>query len=443
MRHFSFLSKLLLLAVITVIATTARAQKMQYFRPNDKTGLNIFETTKADTVSFNKLHVKVGGNFTQDFQMLKNKNAATPNIQNGVNVNDVMKLSNAFNLAMANLIIDAQLADGVRMSLTTYLSSRHHQEAWVQGGYIQFDKLSFLKSPVLDKIMEKVTIKIGDFMPDYGDAHYRRTDGGNTIYNPFVENNIMDAFTTEIGGEIYYHANNGFFLMGGMTNGMLNPSVKAVSAIDAKTGKVNKNAPALIGKIGFDKQINPDFRARLTASIYNVNSSSSNTLYSGDRTGSHYFLAMENVSANVTSNAWSGRFIPGFSQQVRSFMINPFFKYKGIEFFGTAEVAKGRTISETALRQNTQLAGDIIYRFPADKENFWLGVRYNTLKAAMAGVSNDVNINRTAGSFGWFLTKNIMLKAEYVGQSYNDFPTNDYRHGGKFHGAMLEASIGF
>ena len=37
---------------------------------------------------------------------------------------------------------------------------------------------------------------------NYGDAHFRRSDNGNAIYNPFVGNYIMDAFTTEIGGEV-------------------------------------------------------------------------------------------------------------------------------------------------------------------------------------------------------------------------------------------------
>lgn len=443
MKRFNSVSKLFLIAAITLIGTTATAQKMQFFRPNSQDGLNVFETTKADTVPFDKIHVKIGGSFSQDFQMLKNKNSADPNMQGGTNINDVAKLTSGFNLAMANLIIDAQLADGIRLSLTTYLSSRHHQEAWVKGGYIQFDKLTFLNSPAIDKLMENVTIRIGDFMPDFGDAHYRRTDGGSSIHNPFVENYIMDAFTTEIGGEIYYHADNGFFVMGGLTNGLLNPSVKKITAIDAKTGKENKNSPALVGKIGFDKQVNSDFRARLSASVYNVNSSSSNTLYWGDRTGSHYFLAMENLNATVKDNAWSGRFNPAFSQQVRSFVINPFFKFKGLEFLGTAEFAKGRTISETDLRKATQLAGDLVYRFPAEKENFWIGVRYNTLDARMPGQSKDININRTTGSFGWFLTQNIMIKAELVGQNYNDFPSTDFRHGGKFSGGMLQATIGF
>lgn len=443
MKRITKTCRWLSLMAITLISTTAFAQKMQYFRPYDKSGINTFETTKKDTVPFKKLGVKIGGSFTQDFQMLKDKNTADPVLKNGTNVNQLTGLTNGFNLAMANLYVDVQLADGIRLNLSTYLSTRHHAETWVKGGYIQFDKLPFLKSGVIDNLMNYFTIKIGDFEPDYGDAHYRRTDGGNAIHNPFVENYIMDAFDTEIGGEIYYHSKGGFLLMGGITNGQMNPTIQKTANTDAATGKTNKYAPAFLGKVGYDNQLTPDLRVRLTGSVYTNKSSPSNVLYWGDRTGSHYFMVMENTLADPTDNAWSGRYNPRFSEQVRSFMINPFLKYKGLEFFGTAEIAKGRTISETNLRQATQLAGDLIYRFPAEKENFWIGARYNTLKAAMNGGPADVNIQRITGSIGWFLTKNIMLKAEYVNQAYYNFQPTDIRSGGRFWGEMVEASIGF
>jgi hypothetical protein len=435
------------------LSVMAQHAEMQYFRSNDKNGLNVFETTKADTTSFRKLKVKVGGNFEQSFQALRDQNTAIPMTQtpfNG-NVNSLIPLTNGFDLAMANLNVDAQLSDGIRVSLTTYLASRHHEDAWVKGGYIQFDKLLFLHSKLVDQVMKSVTIKIGQFDVDYGDQHYRRSDGGNTIYNPFVENYIMDEFATEIGGEIYYHHQSGFFVMGGITNGELNPTVVLATKIDSATRVTNHYDPAFHAKLGFDKQLTEDFRFRLTGSFYMDKSAASNTLFGGDRTGSHYFYVMENqnvangttLSNEVDYSPFSGRFNPGFSEAVSTFMINPFLKYKGLELFGTYENARGRTISETGMRQASQLAGDIIYRFPAHRENFWIGLRYNTVTATVQGNPNDVTINREVGSIGWFLTKNIMLKAEYVNQVYLNYPSANILNGGKFSGEMLEASIGF
>jgi hypothetical protein len=439
--------------MIPGISASAQHQAMQFYRPNDRTGINMFETSKDDTVSFYHLKVKVGGNFEQSYQMLRDKNTAAPLTETGFNgnVNSLIPLTNGFDLAMANLNVDAQLADGIRVNLTTYLASRHHEDTWVKGGYIQFDKLLFLHSALIDTLMKSFTIKIGQFDVDYGDQHYRRTDGGNTIYNPFVENYIMDEFATELGGELYYHYNSSLFLMIGVTNGELDPTVVAATKVDSATGQMNKYPAAIHAKLGFDRQITPDFRFRLTGSVYSVHSANSNTLFGGDRTGSHYFYVMENqnvangtvISDENDYSPFSGRLNPGFSEEVNTFMINPFFKCHGLEFFGTYENAKGRMITETSQRRAIQYAADLIYRFPAHKENFWIGARYNTVKAALHGYSQNITIDRDVASAGWFLTRNIMLKAEYVHQDYKNYPDANILNGGKFYGTMLEASIAF
>lgn len=445
--------QLAIIAISSISSSVFAQQQMQYFRPDNKNGINIFETAKNDSIPFTKMKVQVGGNFEMEYQGLTDKNTAQSVTQTGYkgNVNQLIPLINGFNLPMANLNLDAQLADGIRLNLTMYLSSRHHEDTWVKGGYIQFDKLAFLHSKLIDNIMKSVTIKVGQFDVDYGDQHYRRSDGGNTIYNPFIENYIMDEFATEIGGEIYYHSKCGLFAMGGITNGELDPTVVAPSKIDSATGITNKYGPAFHGKLGYDKQISSDFRLRATGSFYTVQSANSNTLFGGDRTGSHYYDVMSSQSiANGTTlsdendyNAFSGRYNPGFREQVNAFMGNLFMKYKGLEFFGIYEVAQGRSITETSMRQATQYAADLIYRFPAHKENFWVGVRYNSVTATMQGVTPDITINRTAGSIGWFITKNIMMKAEYVDQVYLNFPSTNILNGGEFNGIVIEASIGF
>ncbi len=432
---------------------TAQEQEMQYFRPNDEKGLRVFETTKNDSTPFTKMKVHVGGNFELDFQGLRDQNTAVALTKPGFvgNVNSLIPLTNAFDLPMANMNIDAQLSDGIRMNLTVYLAARHHEDTWVKGGYIQFDKLLFLHSDVINNIMNSVTIKVGQFDLDYGDQHYQRSDGGNTIYNPFMDNYIMDEFATELGGEVYYHNPCGFFLMGGITNGELDPTVIAATKIDSATHQPNNYDAAFHGKIGYDKQVSTDFRIRITGSFYTDKSANSITLFGGDRTGSHYFDVMSNqATANGTTlndandyNPFSGRYNPGFSEQVNAYMGNLFLKYKGLEFFGTAETVAGRTITEKNMREANQLSGDLLYRFPAHKENFWVGIRYNTVTAAMQGGGADITINREAASIGWFLTKNIMMKAEYVNQIYLNYVNTNILNGGRFDGYMLEASIGF
>jgi hypothetical protein len=451
--HIKVLHSLAILYLTGISFSVIAQQQMQYFRPNNENGLNVFETTKNDSTPFTKLKVKVGGNFEVAFQGLKDWNTATPLTKPGFNgnVNNLMPLTNGCDLPMANLNVDAQLYDGIRVSLSLYMASRHHEDAWVKGGYAQLDKLTFLNSEFVNNIMKSITIKVGQFDVDYGDQHYQRSDGGNTMYNPFVENYIMDEFATELGTEVYYHNKCGFFLMGGITNGELDPTVIAATKIDSATGHLNSYDAAFHGKIGYDRQVSKDFRFRITGSFYTDQSANSNTLFGGDRTGSHYYDIMSNQNvANGTVlsdandyNPFSGRYNPGFSEQVNAFMGNLLLKFKGLQFFGTYEIAQGRTITEKTDRQAVQYAGDLIYRFPKNKENFWVGIRYNSVTAAMQGVSTDIIINREAASMGWFVTENIMLKAEYVNQVYQNYASTNILNGGKFGGYMLEASIGF
>ncbi len=434
----------------------AQQPSMQFFRPWDQSGLNIFEPSKLDTVLFTGKHVRIGGAFTQDYQALTASNyvATSGKLPKVDSANILDPLTGGFNLAMADMYIDAQLDDGLRANVTVYLSAKHHNEAWVKNGYVQIDKLGFLHMDALNDIMKSLTIKVGDLEVDYGDQHYRRVDGGNSMFNPFTENYIMDEFATEIGAEFLYHPlSNHIIAMVGVTDGMLNPTVvdSKYGALDSVTKSPNAYQPAYHFKVGYDNQINPDLRLRLTASMYIEGSTSSSTLFGGDRTGSHYFLVLEPLSATTTGNAFSGRFNPGFSDQVSTFMINPFVKFDGFEFFGTYESAKGRKINETAQRNATQMAADVLYRFGAS-ENFWVGARYNSVKADLyqtPTTSTPVTINRIVGSLGWFVTQNLMMKAEYVTQSYNDYPGGTGVAGtsilkdGKFSGVMIEAVLGF
>jgi hypothetical protein len=191
-------------------------------------------------------------------------------------------------------------------------------------------------------------------------------------------------------------------------------------------------------------------------------SSASNTLFWGDRTGSNYWLVMESQAANYsatatsasamkpvsTTQAWSGRINPGFSDKVTSFMFNGLVEYAGFEFFGTFETATGRSAAETADRKMTQIAADLVYRFGSTR-NFYIGGRYNTVGVELAGFKDasgaqtKQTIDRIAIAAGWFLTKQIELKGEYVMQSYKDFPTSDLRNEGKINGVVIQAVVGF
>lgn len=409
-------------------------------RAYDQTGINVFESPKDSNTVFDGLKVKFGAGFTQSFQGLKHENTS----------GGLFKVSPGFNTANANLYMDVQLADGIRLNLTSYLSSRNHNETWVKGGFIQFDKLPF-KGKVWEDIMKIATIKVGHMEINYGDQVYRRTDGGHSLYNPFIENYIMDAFATEIGGEVLLRK-NGLFGVLGVSNGMIKGNV--TEQVPTPQDNNIKKSPSIYAKGGIDKQVNKAVRVRFAASYYANQSSGGLTLYGGDRTGSNYYSVMEKIGA---VNNFSGRLNPGFSKKVEAFQLNGFIKVQGLELFGTYEAANGRTKTEFDDRKASQYAMDVVYRF-GKAENLFVGARYNKATARLANIAasgvapnivpataytQDMNVDRTAFAAGWFLTRNVMLKGEYVTQNYKDLPVNDFRDGGKFNGFVVQAIVGF
>lgn len=458
---FTTLAILTVIAIVAIpVATFAQEEKdadqgpfIQYgepdfFRPYDKRGLHVFETTKADLDKpYSGRKISLGAGFTQQFQSLKNENPGAEN-NAGTDANALFPLAPGFMTAQANLYIDAQLAEGIRLHLANYMSSRHHNEFWVKGGYLQIDRFPF-EGKFWDNLAELVTVKAGHMEINYGDAHFRRPDGGHTLYSPFMEGNIMDAFATEIAGEVYVQK-NGIFGMLGVSNGMIRGAAQEIE--ESAGNQFGAANPSIYLKAGIDKQVNDDLRLRLTGSLYHNSGTGGSglTLYAGDRTGSNYQNVMEQYYANGTAKAAtamysSGRFNPGYNGKLDAVMINGFAKMQGLEFFGTYEYASGRgkATADAENRVTTQYALEGLYRF-GSYENLYIGLRYNAVNSELLlGDITDVKIDRFAAGAGWFITKNILMKGEYVIQKYNDFPTTDYRHNGKFNGAVLEAIIAF
>jgi len=412
-----------LLAATFLVGLSGFSQNRQLdnFRSPDKNGVNVFEAPKDTVSTFDGVKVRVGGSSTLQFQAIDHENSGAV---------ELIPIGDNFNLATANLDLDVALAKGVRMHLRTYLSSRHHPEPYVKGGYFQVDNLDFISPGFLEETMKYLTIKVGHMENNYGDAHFRRTDNAQAMHNPFVGNLIMDAFTTEVGGEVYFRK-NGFIGMFGLSNGKLNQAVSNPETTGA----------SILAKLGYDGQVNEDLRLRITGSMYSTGKSNRVYLYSADRSGSRYYLVMEDTEASTSSNFRSGRYNPGFNNEITAFMINPFVKYKGLEFFGTIETASGKTDAETEDRKATQLAGELIYRF-GNNENFYLGTRYNTVTSDDPSGS-EVTIDRFQLGGGVFLTKNILAKIEYVNQQYDGYDTTSIFHEGEFKGLLLEAVISF
>jgi len=398
----------------------AQMSPIQYYRYNDARGINVFETSKEDTVEFKGLAVRLGGDFAIQFQGLSQENSLVGDT--------LVDLASNFNLPTANLNIDVQLADGARLHMRTYSSSRHHVEGWVKGGFLQLDRLDFLGEGFLSGFMDIATIRFGMDEINYGDTHFRRTDNARALFNPFVGNYIMDAFTTEPFAEVTLQ-NNGLLGVVGVSNGRLNQSPTR-----------GDDGIAFFAKLGYDKQINDDFRFRLTGSMYSSSSESTRDyLYNGDRAGARYYGVMEGINDSRVSD-FLPRFNTGFGYQT-AFQFNPFIKFKGLEAFGVLEFANNG--DNDAGGSYTQTGIEVLYRF-GSREQLYLGGRFNAVSGEANDDASTQEISRTNIGGGWFLSNNIVTKFEYVTHSYDGEGWDGSKfEGAQFDGVVVEAVISF
>lgn len=416
---------ILIIAINFAIATSVAqdTRDLQNFRTPGFNGLNQFENLKDSTENkFTGVKVRLGGDLAMQFQAISHSTSASDTLA---------AMGSNFTLPTANLNLDVQLADGVRMSMVTYLSSRHHPEAWVKGGYLQLDKLDFIKEDFLKGFMRIASIRVGLDEINYGDAHFRRSDNARAIYNPFVGNFIMDAFNTEAFGEVNIQS-GAFIMVAGLSNGKLNQS-------PLKGDNEYKASP--YGKIGYDNQINDDFRLRATGSFYaSPGYDNGQYLYSGDRTGSRYYNVLQ--AHNASSNFRSGRFNPGFWKYTAA-QFNTFVKWQGLEFFGIYERVQGDQNETATDGVYTQVGLEMLYRF-GESERVAIGGRYNFIRGNDTLNSDERTINRLNIGLGWFITNNIVFKMEYVNQSYlGDAWLGTIYEEGNFNGLVLEAAISF
>lgn len=381
-----------------------------------------FEPPKLNAFEYEGLNIDFGAQFTQTFQGLEHSNApASP-----APGNTLADIGAGFNLPAANVWFSADVAPATRVVVETYLSSRHHNDTWVKGGYVQIDG-SPIDNDLLEMAMALTTLKVGMFMPNYGDAHFRRSDNGNTVDNPFVENLILDAFTTEIGGEAYFRVGPAMLMLG-VTNG------ENKGAITDPSGR----SLAFVTKAGFDKRFNDNLRVRLMASTYQNDNAGRATLFWGDRAGSAYWGVMDTAEQG---NAWNGRVNPSFTESISALQINPFLEFGNLELFGVIERAKGRTAQKAGDRTVTQYAGDAVYRLLDDR--LYVGVRYNTAQGEFSQLGSDQTVERTALAAGWFISPYVLLKGEYVTQDYSGFDSAGILAGGAFDGFVVQGSVAF
>ena len=77
-------------------------------------------------------------------------------------------------------------------------------------------------------------------------------------------------------------------------------------------------------------------------------------------------------------------------------------------------------------------------------EKFYVAARYNTISGKqLESAIDNLEISRLNFAGGWYISKNILTKLEYLKQSYDGKGWTGRFAGAEFSGVMLEAVISF
>ena len=406
------LSGVLLSTVVCATLASAGAVEAQFEAPKD-------------TSAFDKVEVGLGANLTFNYQGLDHSYTPT--------AGTATELQAGFILPTADFVMKAKILSGFNMYMKTMLSSHHHQDTYAQGGYATMDNLDFVYPGFLSGFMDNATIKMGVAMPNIGDDHFSRTMNAEVMTNPFVNNVAVDLYMDAPFLEVLYRlpAAN-MFVLGGYTTGQVNPT----DVLDTS----GSAAPMLYGKIGFDKQLSEALRVRLTESVVYVSgtNTSHNSLFSGDKAGDLAALIYGTSSSAGRSTGWK----PFSFNDLTVSMTNAFVKYNNTELTGMYQYATG-SLGTDDVTMNHYTVG-ALQRFGANNR-FYVAARYENAVVDNDLVAGEQELTQTQIALGWFLSKNAMMKIEYIKQERENIAVSGVHTSApaEFDGYMIQAALSF
>ncbi len=326
-------------------------------------------------------------------------------------------LATGFQSAAGNLHFNAQVTEGVELYFEIYLSSRHHEGYLMpREGFITVTSApGGLDFAPVNRLFDFINVKAGHFEIDFGNAHLRRSDNAEVQRNPLVGNDIVDPNVVYVGAEVSTKPAR-FNALVGVTNGQ--------TTGDLQDG----HQYAFHGKVWGDvipgiKVAGSFYRGDQSANPigYPVGGSFGN-LFSGNRSGGRY-------SAVLNGGGEPGQVLPGNGQDETAWQ-------------GDLEVAVGDLTLQG--HYGNIVDADVDGTNPADpttsghpKEdwdyysaqavyqlgsNLYAALRLSGANAKLlSSAASDGKVQRVQAGFGYWVGDGILLKVEYVSQTYSDF----------------------
>ncbi len=415
-----------------------------YFSPfrRETPEYNGFPHLHMQIGQFDNMHLYMGLDTVGRFQWLTQHSAyasgfagSTPD---GLTAGQYPGLDPGFQTPFGNLDFLASIPGKLDVFFDLFLASRPDPDhTYGDQGYMVFKQLPapFAGGP-LNNVFNYINVKAGAFIVDFGDGNFHRSNNGFVQRNPLIGNPLVDSSTEEIGAEVYAIKGPVYWLAG-VTGGTTEGHVDYGSR------------PAVFSKIwGYPL---PDLR--WSASVYYVDLDGFSTvdgLNPGAGEGHNQIMDLlrsGGVYGSVFGGGWDGdpgQITPLNGYDVEAYQTDLTWNHWPWEVYSFVGWTQDSTWGERWLYGS---ATAVYHINPA----LYLAGR---LSYAFAGAVNGVDSSGWVDRFqiggGYWFTKSLLAKLEYVYQQYNDFNANvgdvdavDAYRNPSFNGVLMEMSFDF
>lgn len=357
------------------------------------------------------------------------------------------QLSPGFQTAFGNMSFLADFDNQLEVYFDVFIADRPHQDQ-LQGdeGYMLLRRLpdGLGEAQLVQAIFDTVDIKAGQFELDFGDAHYRRSLNAAVQRNPLIGNYVVDPRDTEIGIEV--SSDEGRF--------PINWLLGFGSGSDTEDFQKN-HGPSLHAKFwGY-----PLKQLRTSSSIYWVDqaktpsgSSSRTNLFRANRSGGPYAGILDNSSA-------PGEVFPVTGKRVFATQADATWEGDPVELYGhfgwVQDSDNNGNLSGSPRTSWLYYAAEGSYHltprlYGALRYSGAAAMRLVSAANSSLDVGSDGLVHRIQIGGGYWLTKTVLLKGEYVYQLYSGFSSSGAQVSGvdvwrhpRFQGVITEASFAF
>ena len=408
----------------TVDNLFAPRTKIQYFSPFSKENPDHMRPDQHMQIAqYGNMKLYLGFWTVGRFQALQQYNLRTPT---GMNPN--------FQTPYGMLDLYATVPHEFDMFADFYIASPEHpSQTYGDEGWMVFKQIPGVahNSPI-NEMMDYINVKVGAFDIDFGDNNYHRSKDAWVQNNPLIGNPLVDPSTEEIGGEVY-SVKGPIYWLAGLSNG-------------STTGHFNYGAgPAFHGKIwGY-----PTKDLRLSGSVYYGDmgeSADTIDLFTATRSGEAYASLFGNsvdTQGQVVPQAGHNVFA---TQGDITYEHGPFESYSYVGW--TQDNDANRTGIGTPRESWLYGSSNLVYHI---NPSLYLAAQYSyAFAGSVNGVDTNGWVDRIQVGAGWWMTRTLLAKIEYVQEQYRSFGSNvgmvnsaQANLNPGFNGVVMEVSFGF